>query len=110
MTHAKLKNINHPDNAQYAFRNSKYRVIQIRKIYKAKRTGIEENLYTLYFLFPTKKGNNVIHYVFLDDDGPFLARSTSTPNDPTSFVKLPRSHSNFIFRKHKNTEIKKIYK
>ena len=50
--------------------------------------------------------NNVVHYVFLNDDGSLLAKLTSIPNDPISFVRLTQSHFDFITERYKNAEIR----
>lgn len=70
MTHTKLKDIDDLSNeAKRTFMSSMYGSAQIQEIYKTEREGIAGTLYTLFFEFPTKISRDVVHYVFLNDDG-----------------------------------------
>jgi hypothetical protein len=107
MTHTKLKYI---DNLSYeakrTFMRSVYRDARIKELYKTEREGIAGTLYTLFFEFPAKTADDVVHYVFLNDDGLFLTKFTWFPNDPGCFVYLPKEHFDFISKKYRGAEIR----
>lgn len=107
MTYTKINDIDQlPPKTLSTFQNSGYGDAQIIDIYKTERVGIEKGLYTLHFKYSWKKIENMEHYVFINDDGLFLTTFTSTPNDPSSIVKLPESHFDFIAEKYNGAEIR----
>lgn len=107
MAHTKLKNIDDLSyEAKRTFMSSVYGDAQIQEIYKTERDGISGTLYTLFFEYPTKTSSNVVHYVFLNDDGLFLTKFTSFPNNPKYFVDLPEDHFEFMSEKYKGADIR----
>lgn len=107
MTHTKIADFNQLSlEAQVTFENSKYRFAQFEDIYKTEREGMDRSLYTLHFLYQWKNVKDMTHYVFLNDDGMLLTVYTWTPNAPTWFVNLPKTHFDFIERKYDGAEIR----
>lgn len=107
MTHTKVADFYQlPAEAQESFINAKYYGAKIEDIYKTERAGMSKSLYTLHFKYRWKKVENMEHYVFINDDGMYLATLMSRPNDPSRFVNLPEDHFNFINEKYNGAEIR----
>ncbi|WP_293670027.1 hypothetical protein [uncultured Parabacteroides sp.] len=107
MTHTKIADFFQlPAEAQESFINARYNGAKIEDIYKTERAGMDKSLYTLHFKYRWKKVENMEHYVFINDDGMYLATLMSRPNDPSQFVNLPEDHFNFIAEKYSGAEIR----
>lgn len=107
MTHTKVNSISQLSaEAQHTFANSGYGDAHLLDIYKTEREGMEKSLYMLHFLYRRKQVSDLEHYVFINDDGLFLATFTWVPNDPCAMIRLSKDHFDFIAEKYKGAEIR----